>query len=172
MTKQPAGRAWMGAAMAAFLWTSPVSAHEHQAPHHGTLVELGDEFSHLELLADPAQGLLTAYVLDGEAENPVVLSQPFIALRIKAEGKSFLLRLKAVANPLTGETVGNTSEFRVLNKHLVGLARFEGSVLSVNIRGALFKNVRFRYPSVDGNTLQQGKKENSKDDESSEDPKE
>ncbi len=30
--------------------------HEHAAPHGGTLIVLGDEFAHLELVLDPGTG--------------------------------------------------------------------------------------------------------------------
>jgi hypothetical protein len=44
------------------------AVHEHTAPHGGSLVEFGEEFAHIELVLDSATGVLTAYVLDGEAE--------------------------------------------------------------------------------------------------------
>ena len=52
----------------------PEGGHEHVAPHGGALVELGEELAHLELVHDPTTGTLTAYVLDGEAEQAVRVS--------------------------------------------------------------------------------------------------
>ncbi|MGD0566156.1 MAG: hypothetical protein ABSA34_02355 [Candidatus Goldiibacteriota bacterium] len=123
-----------------------VYAHEHKAPHSGVLVECGEEFAHIELLNDPESGKLTAYVLDGEAENPVRLRQGSIKLKIKAGGKDILLALKAVANPLTGETVGDTSEFSAVSEKLKGTAGFTGQVTLIKINGETFRNLAFSYP--------------------------
>ena len=87
--------------------------HEHTAPHGGTLVVFGDEFAHIELVLDQTTGKLTGYVLDGEAENSVRLSQKTIELKIHREDieSDFSLQLSGVANVLTGETEGDTSQF-------------------------------------------------------------
>src|SRR5258708_19176066 len=80
-----------------------VQAHEHHAPHGGTLVEVGEDFAHVELLPDLQQGNLTVYILDGEAENPIRIHQPSMDLIIDEASyagmrkASFMLHLKAVA---------------------------------------------------------------------------
>jgi hypothetical protein len=123
-----------------------VWAHEHHPPHHGTLVVLGEEFSHVELLLDPDTGLLTAYVLDGEAEHPVEISQSSLLIKVKANGSIFTLKLKPVASPLTGETVGNTSQYQASSPKLKGVEKFEGSIVHIKAKGTDFKKVWFLYP--------------------------
>ena len=85
--------------------------HEHHAPHDGTAIVLGKEEYHLEFVLDAAAGKLTAYALDGELEN---------FIRVKALGFEVVatvgtekkpLTFQAIANPATGETVGDTSQF-------------------------------------------------------------
>lgn len=125
---------------------SPALSHEHHPPHHGTLVVLGEEFAHVELLLDSSTGLLTAYLLDGEAENPVETSQTSLPFKLKANGKTFLIKLKPVANPLTGEVVGHTSQYQATSLKLKGLDKFEGTILHINAKGGDFKNVWFVYP--------------------------
>ena len=136
------------AAFVAFLALtySPVLAHEHHPPHHGTLVVLGEEFSHVELLLDSDTGQLTAFILDGEAENPVRISQSSLVIKSKDNGKLVSLRLKPVANALTGETVGDTSEYQGTFAKLKGLDHFEGFISAIKSRGESFKDVRFLYP--------------------------
>ncbi len=124
----------------------PVSAHEHHPPHHGTLVVLGEEFSHVELLLDPSTGELDAFVLDGEAENPVRISQSSLQILVKGQGKDWALKLKPIANALTGETVGDTSQYQIISPKLKGTARFQGEFVRINARGTNFKNVWFLYP--------------------------
>lgn len=126
--------------------------HEHHPPHEGALAELGEEFAHLEFTLDPAEGKLTAYALDGEAENSVRLKQPTIrvALKLAKPGgaRSLDLDLAAVANALTGETVGDTSEFAAASAELKGAASFEGTIREVEIRGSRFRDAHFAFPAA------------------------
>ncbi len=127
---------------------SNVFAHEHHPPHQGVLIVLGEEFAHLELVLDGTGGTLSAYSLDGEAENAVPLVQPEIVFKItpKNGAPAFDLALKAVENPLTGETPGNTSEFRAQTDQLKSLTKFFGAISAVNTKGQDFKNVSFDFP--------------------------
>jgi hypothetical protein len=128
--------------------TTDDQRHEHGAPHGGSLVELGIEFAHLELVLDAATGTLTGYALDGEAERPVRLSQPAIELTIAPAGKpSMVVVLEPMANPLTGESVGDTSQFRATLDALKGVERFDGTLKRIAIRGQEFANVRLQFPS-------------------------
>ena len=132
--------------------------HEHHAPHKGCLVELGEEFAHLELLLDPQTGILTAYALDGEAENPVRLKQRSIELtitKLTVDGKEvsmvtadapLIVTLKPEANVLTGETVGDTSQFTVQSTGLIRASRFTGTIRHVESRGQEFTQVKLQYP--------------------------
>jgi hypothetical protein len=123
--------------------------HEHRAPHGGTLIELGEEFAHVELVLDRAAGQITAYVLDGEAEQPVRLEQASLTLTLSdlppAGGETDVI-LQAVENVLTGETVGRTSQFRGASDRLKGVERFRGVVADVSVRGRTFTSVAFRFP--------------------------
>ena len=122
--------------------------HEHTAPRGGTLVVLGDEFAHVEFVLEKATGKLTGYVLDGEAEKPVRLSQETIKLkinRLKSE-QAFALQLTAVANVLTGETQGDTSQFSGGSDELIGAAEFHAEILSIAVKGQTFADVDFEFP--------------------------
>ena len=120
--------------------------HEHHALHGGTLVVLGEEFAHLELILDAATGKLTLWTLDGEAENAVRVSQTTVRLKIGSGADACDLDLVAVGSALTGETSGNTSQFEGSSPRLVGLKRFDGTVESVTVKGQSFEKTAFRYP--------------------------
>jgi len=125
----------------------PVSHHEHHAPHGGTLVVLGEEFAHIELVLDGDSGKLRAYVLDGEAERGVAVAQRSLDLDIAPpRGTPFRVALAPVENVLTGEVVGSTSEFAGRSERLVGLERFAGTVRQLDAKGQSFQDVRFRFP--------------------------
>jgi hypothetical protein len=133
-------------ALSVFTSAAQVYAHEHRAPHNGVLVECGEEFAHLELLADPEVGRLTGYVLDGEAEEPVRLKQGSIRIELNVGGKKISLALKAVESPLTGEVKGDTSEFSAASEKLKGVSAFSGTVALIKVKGVTFRNMKFVYP--------------------------
>jgi hypothetical protein len=125
-------------------------AHEHHAPHGGTLQVLGEEAAHVELVLDGATGKLTAYVLDGEAEKPVRTAQTSLRLKISGlAGGDATVELAPVANELTGEKVGDTSQFEGASEKLRGVTKFEGVLETITARGVKFDSVRVAFP--DGN---------------------
>ena len=122
--------------------------HEHTAPHGGTLVVFGDEFAHIELVLDQTTGKLTGYVLDGEAEKSVRLSQKTIELKIHREDieSDFSLQLSGVANVLTGETEGDTSQFEAQSDELKGVSEFHAEIVSITVQGQMFTDIDFEFP--------------------------
>jgi hypothetical protein len=117
--------------------------HAHQAPHGGTLIELGDHQFNLELLHDRGAGTLTAFVLDGHAEHAVRVPANEIRLLLDREGRTEPLSLAAVANPLSGETVGDTSEFRAEAEWLKEATMVSGHIAAITVRGVTFRDVAF-----------------------------
>jgi hypothetical protein len=133
----------------------PPPVHEHHAPHGGALQVLGEEAAHVELVLDETRGHLTAYVLDGEAEKAVRIAQPELEIAVTGLASGELaLRLTAVANPLTGETVGDTSQFEAGSEKLVGVKRFGGTLTTIAAHGLRFDAVAIGYP--DGNEKKDG----------------
>ena len=115
--------------------------HVHRAPHGGTLVEVGQHAYNIELVHDAAAGKLTAYVLDGHAENFIRITSPAIELVAFTGGEKRALTLRAVANPATGETVGDTSQFEAQADWLKSTGEFPGEFPAIDIRGTKFQNV-------------------------------
>ena len=122
--------------------------HEHTALHGGTLVVFGDEFAHIEFVLDQTTGKLTGYVLDGEAEKSVRVSQKTIELKIHREDSQsdFSLQLSGVANVLTGEAEGDTSQFTAQSDALKGASEFHAEIVSIGIKGQVFTNIDFEFP--------------------------
>jgi hypothetical protein len=120
--------------------------HEHKPPHGGTPVVLGAEIYHLELVRDAAAGTLQAYVFDGELENFIRIAQPELTLVVKGAGHPGPLVLHAVANPATGETIGDTALFEVQADWLKATADFDATVETLTIRGTTFTSVPFNFP--------------------------
>jgi hypothetical protein len=120
--------------------------HEHQAPHGGTPVVLGREAYHLELVREAATGKLSVYVLDGEMENFIRVAAPSLELVATVAGAKQTLTLTAVANPATGEKVGDTALFEVQADWLKSTATFDATLTSLTIRGTAFTAVPFNFP--------------------------
>ncbi len=117
--------------------------HAHTAPHGGELIDLGDHAASLELVFDSASGTLDLYVLDAHAENYVRIAAPSIGIRATAEGTSgpIAVDLLAVASPLTGETVGDTSRFSAQMPQLQGRPELDVVISQINVAGVAYTNL-------------------------------
>jgi hypothetical protein len=85
--------------------------HIHQPLRGGVLMELGKHGSgyNLEILQNP-EDQLEIFILDAHAENYVRIAQPSIELTLRDSKQT--ISLGAVADPATGETVGDSALFR------------------------------------------------------------
>ena len=119
--------------------------HKDIAPHGGTPVALSDDYN-LELVREADAGTLSAYVLDDEMEEFIRSSSPSITIVAKVGGNDRTLVLAAVANPATGETVGDTSLFQVQADWLRTIGKFDGTVQGIIVRGTRFGGVTFSFP--------------------------
>ena len=120
--------------------------HEHKPPHGGTPVVLGDEVYHVELVRDAATGKLQAFVFDGELENFIRSSVPTVEIDATVNGATQVLVLNAVANPATGETIGDTSLFEGQADWLKTAKEFDATLKTITIRGTTFTDVKFNFP--------------------------
>lgn len=130
------------------------AAHVHAAPHGGTLVVLAEEFAHLEFVLDPAESRLTCYVLGPHAASAVRVEEEVITVAVRFADPdaelpvdSRTLHMAAKANPLTGETVGDSSQFEATDPVLGRSASFDGLVPVVTVRGRKFQDVVFHLGS-------------------------
>ncbi len=115
--------------------------HAHTAPHGGLLVILGEETAHVELLHDADKGELRAYLLGAHADSPVRVAQESIELTL--DGVDQTLTLAAVASALSGETVGDTSEFALTDPALKGASLKGGTIAKIEMLGMVYEAVVF-----------------------------
>jgi hypothetical protein len=119
--------------------------HKDVPPHGGTPVPLGSDYN-LELVHEAGSSVLSAYVLDDEMEEFVRSTSRSITIIATVGGQARTLVLDAVANPATGETLGDTSQFGGKADWLAAAPRFDGNLLSLTVRGTAFTNVKFSFP--------------------------
>ena len=126
---------------------APAAAgHAHSAPHGGALVEVGEHAYNLEFVRDAATGRLTAYVFDGHVENFVRLKAPSFDVVATVGGEKRPLTFRAIANPATGETVGDTAQFEAQADWLKTTATFDAVIPALTIKGTAFTAIAFNFP--------------------------
>ena len=105
--------------------TVPVEAHGHdhdehghssEGPHHGVLVELGNEEYHAEVVHDDATGTVTVYLLDASAKKNVTSDATEVTINVKHGEKPEQFKLPAL--PQDGESTGQSSRYALTDKEL------------------------------------------------------
>jgi hypothetical protein len=91
--------------------------HPTEGPHHGDLVELGNEEYHAEFVHDDAAGSVTVYILDSAAKSAVPIDAPDVTLNVSHDGQPEQFKLPA--SPDAGDPAGKSSRFALTDKELV-----------------------------------------------------
>ena len=125
--------------------TEDHSSHHqaHDPVYGGTLIELGEHEAQAELVFDAGTGLVTLYLWDGHVSKPARCKQLSIAIDVDSGDEPVALELEPVANPLTGETFGDTSKFETRSDKLKGRANLAGWLGGIHVLGSKFERVRF-----------------------------
>jgi hypothetical protein len=138
-------------------------SHGEKGPHGGALVAIGDDAAHLEVVLDAETGKVTAYVLDGSAENPVSIKveQLELAFTIEHEHAHDEKDAKDGDKPAGGESLpetgtlilvavepgaDGTAVFSGESADLKGAEEFDAVLSAITIGETEFKNVKFNYP--------------------------
>ena len=124
----------------------PPQTHNHQPRYGGELVPLDNHAAHLEFVLDDAAGKLTMYVWDGGVSNAVRIKAKEVAITADLDEDEVALKLSAVANALTGETVGDTSKFELTSERLKVSDGISGILARIEIRGKTYEDVDFYAP--------------------------
>lgn len=90
--------------------------HPSEGPHHGSLIELGKEAFHAELVHDEKNGSITIYVLDGAAKKSVPIKAESLLINTQHDGKGQQFTLTAA--PESSDPKGQSSRFRTQDKKL------------------------------------------------------
>jgi len=93
-----------------------VHAHPSEGPHHGTLVELGNEEYHAEVAHDATS--VTVYILDSGATQAVPIDASEVIINLLHDGAPE--QFKLLAQPDQGDPAGKSSRFTLVDTELVG----------------------------------------------------
>ncbi len=112
-------------------------AHPTEGPHHGDLIELGNEEYHGELLHD-AQSV-TIYILNGAADKQVPIDATEVTINTKHDGQPE--QFKLAAKPDASDPQGQSSCFVSNNPKLAGHIDEDGAEprLVVTINGKSYR---------------------------------
>jgi hypothetical protein len=86
-----------------------VGGHPTEGPHHGSLIELGNEEYHAELVHDDEAGTVTIYILDSSAKRAVPIAAQEVTINLKHDGRP--AQFKLAASPDAGDRQGTSSRF-------------------------------------------------------------
>ena len=91
-------------------------AHPSEGPHHGDLVELGNEEYHAEVVHDEEHGSVTIYILDGSATKQVAIDATELTINVTHDGQpeQFIV----AAAPDSEDEGGKSSRFVTDDKEL------------------------------------------------------
>ncbi|WP_425399231.1 hypothetical protein [Aeoliella sp.] len=118
-----------------------VDTHNHptEGPHHGGLIELGNEEYHAELVHDEAGGSVTIYLLDSAAKSAVPIKTAELTVNLTHDGQAE--QFKLTAKPDAGDPSGTSSRFVSTDAELAEELDHEGvkAQLVVSIGGKQFR---------------------------------
>ena len=116
--------------------------HATKGPHGGSLIELGEEEYHAELVHNEQAKTVTVYILDSAAKASVPIDAADVTINLKHEGRGEQFKLAASADQNDGQ--GKSSRFVSTQAELAEDLDREGAeaqlVLTINgkqFRGTL-----------------------------------
>jgi hypothetical protein len=116
-----------------------IEIHEHpsEGPHHGSLIELGKEEFHAELVHDERS--VTIYVLDSTGKNAVPIDAGEVLINLLHDGKPEQFKLPAM--PEESDPSGKSSRFVSNDPELVSHLDAEAASpkLSISINGKSYR---------------------------------
>lgn len=120
--------------------TSPTTGHaaeEHdhdhpsEGPHHGQLIELGNEEFHAELVHDDAKNLITIYLLDGAAKSSVASGEQELVMNVVVDDTP--QQFKLVAAPDASDPAGKSSRFQATDEAFGKALDAKGAKARLNV---------------------------------------
>jgi hypothetical protein len=111
--------------------TSRGHAHPTAGPHHGTLIELGREDYHAELVHDEKADTITIYILDAAATKAVPIAAAPLTLNVRAGGT--VQQFPLTAKPQSTDPEGTSSAFTTADKRVGEALHTKGATGHLNV---------------------------------------
>ena len=105
--------------------------HSEEGPHHGQLIELGQEEYHAELAIDDAAKTVTIYLFDASVKTSVSVSDPDITLNLVVNGAP--QQFKVAASPQPGDSTGQSSRFSTNDEKVLEALEAPKTIVQFNL---------------------------------------
>jgi hypothetical protein len=116
------------------------------APHGGTPVNVAEHKYHLELVRDPASGLMQAYVLDENLRDFVRVPETNFTLVATMGGKTERLEFARMTNAMSPSPSDPSFLFEARAEWVKTAKNFEGLIPAITLKGSTFSNITFPFP--------------------------
>jgi len=128
--------------------------HGHKAPHGGVLVNVQDEFCHIEFVREPESNRLQLHVMRFHPkEGPLKISMAQIEVSAKVSAKVGGETKAIVFKPTELDGVTATSEPTSLYvaevDWLEATGAFTGTVMELKIEGKTIKEITFKFTKTE-----------------------
>jgi|TARA_B100000959_G_scaffold255305_1_gene287608 hypothetical protein len=126
------------------------NGHGHKAPHGGVLVDVGDEFCHLEFVQEPESNRLQLHVMRFHPkEMPVKFVMEQVEVSAKVGDEEKMVVFKPVELDGITATDQPTSLYMAEVDWLKKAANFNGTVRELKIEGKIFSEIAFQFTKPD-----------------------
>jgi hypothetical protein len=120
--------------------------HAHQAPHGGVLVNVQDEFCHIEFVREPESNRLQLHVMRFHPkEGPLKISMAQIEVSATVGGETKAIVFKPTELDGVTATTEPTSLYVAEVDWLKAAGSFEGMVKELKIEGKTIKEITFKF---------------------------
>jgi len=126
------------------------TGHSHVAVHGGQVQVVGD--NHFELVYDGEARRFTLYVLGEDETKAAPVAEKETTLQVRDEKSGQFKRVTLAANPLEGESDGQSSRFTGISDELANLGNFD-AVARVSMAG---ESHRVSFQFVGGKPISAG----------------
>ena len=120
--------------------------HSHGPPHGGTPVNVAEHKYHLELVRDATNGVMQAYVLDGDLHDFIKVPETNFALDAKLGGQTERLEFQRMTNATSPSPADPSFLFEARAEWVKSATNFDGVIPSITLKGQTFTNVTFPFP--------------------------
>lgn len=116
--------------------------HEHTAPNGGSLIVIGEEFAHIEMLPQVEKGQIVCYIYDADLKFGEKAEQGVIecAMTYTEMQEPLSLEFLSSVDELASNTKDNSSEF-VAKVDLNGKTNIKLQLKSVKLKGKTFHDI-------------------------------
>jgi len=120
--------------------------HGHKAPHGGVLVNVQDEFCHIEFVREPESNRLQLHVMRFHPkEGPLKISMAQIEVSAKVGGETKAIVFKPTELDGVMVTTVPTSLYVAEVDWLEAAGAFDGTVTELKIEGKTIKEITFKF---------------------------